>query len=133
MKGLEQEWLLLQQQYENYEQQSLYLKSVTVLFSAFICWGKIDFGVVFVALLFLIDCMLKTFQQRLELRLFTLEKQINDNNQERGFYLYHQWQSQPRGLLSLIREYVRVGLRPTQAVVYLVLLMFLGLVQFSLI
>ncbi|MBC3764587.1 hypothetical protein [Neptunicella marina] len=129
MKGLEREWLLLQQQYESYERLSLSIKVVAVIVTALLYGFQIAYGAIFVVLLLLIDCMLKTFQQRLESRLLTVEQFIQNNSQQGGFRLYLEWQNQPRGLSVLLHQYLRAAVRPTQAVIYLLLLIFWGLVQ----
>ena len=127
-QGLEQEWLLLQQQCEEYERYSLLIKLFSfLLFSAFLLAGELagKTGTVVLVILLMVwlqDAIWKTFQSRIVPRLLQLEQAIHPLNvgahvqpDTTAFqFNTHYMQSRP-SQIGLIREYALQAIRPTVA------------------
>lgn len=116
---LNQEWLLLQRQHEQYEFAALALKLAAVAGLAF----GARWLVVLLLALWLQDAILKTFQARLGARLERVERLLREGAGEgAAMQLHSEWAaSRPRGF-GLLREYLLSAFRPTVAFPYLVLL-----------
>lgn len=123
----ESEWLFLQNQFESYEKHSLFIKlvSILVLFASLV----VDVNTLMVALLLLVlwlqDAIWKTFQSRIEPRLFQLEVCIRGESNEPAFQFNTEYEKSSLGGVALIGEYVRQAIRPTIAYPHVVLLFIL--------
>jgi len=118
------EWCLLQNQFDSYEKHSLYIKlvSVAVLLMAEMS-GKIDITIAFILLvLWLQDAIWKTFQSRIEPRLFQIEKNILDENNESVCQFNSEYYKVRLKGKALIGEYLSQSIRPTVAFPHVFLL-----------
>lgn len=121
------EWCLLQNQFDSYEKNSLYIKllSIVVLLSAEIS-GAIDISMVFIlVILWLQDAIWKTFQSRIEPRLLQIEKYISVDSNESVCQFNSEYQKIRLSGLALIIEYAGQSVRPTVAFPHVVLILFL--------
>jgi len=127
------EWCLLQNQFDSYEKHSLYIKlvSVFVLLAAEISNVINIFIALILVVLWLQDSIWKTFQSRIEPRLFQLENYISDGSEASAFQFNSEFHKVRLSGLSLITEYGRQSIRPTVAFPHLVLVLIL-LVQYVL-
>ncbi|MDV7103729.1 hypothetical protein R3X26_04825 [Vibrio sp. TH_r3] len=119
--GLENEWSLLQHQFDNYEKYSLLIK----LFSVFIFCGfylssnMTLMTIAILCILWIQDAIWKTFQSRIEPRLLELEQAIKNIEPEKSDCLAFQFNSQylvsRPSQFGLVKEYICQSLRPTIA------------------
>ena len=118
------EWCLLQNQFDSYEKHSLYIKLIAIFVLAFAL--TINTSSLFVILVLLVfwlqDGIWKTFQSRIETRLFELEKGIRDENFEKAFQFNSRFQSARLTGVSLIGEYMKQSIRPTVAFPHIALI-----------
>jgi hypothetical protein len=121
------EWCLLQNQFDSYEKHSLYIKllSVIVLLAAEISDVINIFIVLVLVVLWLQDAIWKTFQSRIELRLFQIEKYISEKNEESAFQFNSEYHRVRLSGISLIIEYAHQSIRPTVAFPYSILILIL--------
>lgn len=125
---LENEWSVLQQEYDSYEKQSLWLKLVTIsLLALTISFGQLNVSYIVVILIFwLQDAIWKTYQARIEDRLLIIEAGLNSkgdsssentqqlNNQNIIAFQYNtQFAKNRPSTVGLIGEYVKQAIRPT--------------------
>lgn len=125
----ESEWTLLQNQYDSYEKHSLYIKLVSIL--AVVLSEITDtnniliFGILLV--LWLQDSIWKTFQSRIEPRLFQIEKNIRERVEDNEFQFNSEYQAIESSGLGKIGEYLKQAMRPTVAFPHVVLIsLFVG-------
>lgn len=116
MNALHQEWLALQAQHERYEGLALTVKLVA--FVAVVVVPDSTLALALLALLWLQEGVLKTFQARLGDRLLVVEAGIKSDGGAVAMQLHSDWQAhRPRGA-GLIAQYVKSALRPTVALPY---------------
>lgn len=121
---LAQEWQRLQAQHEHYEFAALAVKGVAVGLLAF----NAAFVIPLLAVLWLQEAILKTFQSRLGARLLRVEQGLREGGGE-AMQLHSDWlASRPRGL-GLLREYALSACRPTVAFPYPLLMALAGFVS----
>jgi len=119
-----QEWLTLQNNYEQSESLALGIKLVAVL----VCLVGFVFSLkplvvtMLLLVLWLQDAIWKTFQGRTEQRLIKLEQANSENDQSVSLNFYCDWEASRSGTLSLVRAYLSNALRPTIAYPYVILL-----------
>ena len=119
--GLRDEWLLLQAQHEHYELATLAIKLLAVALLAFL--HPYALVIPLLAVLWLQDAILKTFQARLGTRLLRLEQDLREGSEAAAMQLHTEWlASRPRGA-ALLREYALSACRPTVAFPYAVLIL----------
>jgi len=119
------EWCLLQNQFDSYEKHSLYIKlvSILVLLIAEIS-GITSVSIVFILMvLWLQDGIWKTFQSRIEPRLFQLEKYLSDESNESPCQFNTEYNKVSLSGLALIIEYTCQSIRPTVAFPHLILIL----------
>ena len=132
--GFQREWVILQNQYEQYERYALGIKllAVTLCF-----WGftsSISYlAVIFIVLvLWLQEAVWKTFQGRTENRLMELEARIDGQSYgaEVAFQVHRKWSITKGGNQDLIAEYMASAKRPTVMFPYVPLigLVFLAMI-----
>jgi hypothetical protein len=120
MDALHHEWLALQGQHERYEAMALAVK--TVAFVATVVVSDNALAVCLLALLWLQEAVLKTFQGRLADRLLAIEPAIRSGRDAPAMQLHSDWSaSRPRGA-ALAAQYLKSALRPTVALPYPVLM-----------
>ena len=126
-KEFKTEWCLLQNQFDSYEKNSLYIKllSIIVLLAVEISDAISIVIVLVLVVLWLQDAIWKTFQSRIEPRLLRIEKYISEESDESAFQFNSEYHSVHLSGLSLINEYVRQSIRPTVAFPHIVLILIL--------
>lgn len=125
---MENEWVLLQNQFDSYEKYSLMIKlaNISILAIAYFT-NKFGLFVVFLLLvLWMQDAIWKTFQSRIEARLLQLESGILNGAAEKAYQFNSQFEKQRPGTSALVGEYLRQAIRPTIAFPHLVLVVMLG-------
>lgn len=123
MSALQQEWLALQAQHERYEGLALGVKLVA--FAAVVFVPDNVLAVALLALLWLQEAVLKTFQARLGERLLVVEAGLKsgDGATVAAMQLHSDWLScRPRGA-GLVAQYLQSALRPTVALPYPLLML----------
>ena len=122
---LENEWALLQNQFDSYEKYSLLIKLINVglLTTAYLLNSLSVFIMLLLLVLWGQDAIWKTFQSRIETRLLTIEQSIISGANEGGYQFNSQYQKNSLTGLSLIAEYFRQAIRPTVAFPHVVLLL----------
>ncbi len=78
MESFSAEWQVLQNQYDSYEKYSLVIKLLAAifLFCGLACQLPSIYTAVLIAVLWLQDAIWKTFQARIEARLYLVEAQL---------------------------------------------------------
>ena len=103
------EWSLLQNQFDSYEKHSLYIKLVSVIL--FFLSEVFDVKTIVIVLIFMLlwlqDAIWKTFQSRLEPRLFQIEKYIRDKASEYAYQFNSEYQKNSLNGAALFGEYAR--------------------------
>ena len=121
MNALHQEWLALQSQHERYEALALGVKLVA--FAATVLVPDNTLALALLALLWLQEGVLKTFQGRLGDRLLAVEAGLKAGEGVVAMQLHSDWlASRPRGA-GLIAQYLKSALRPTVALPYPLLML----------
>jgi hypothetical protein len=115
-QALQQEWLALQAQHERYEVLALAVK-----LGAFALVAAVPDPLLttpLLALLWLQEAVLKTFQGRLGDRLLAIEPALRTGEGAAPMQLHSDWAARrPRGL-GLLAGYLKSALRPTVALPY---------------
>ena len=135
---LGQEWMTLQNNFEQVERSALAVKLLAVVVTGFAMtmgWDALLLGVL-LALLWLQEGIVRTSQARLGQRILQLEYWIKLASTEQyaqsthsggaPFQLHSEWLASRQGGSGLIAEYVRHACRPTVAYPYAVLLLLVG-------
>ena len=113
MDGLQSEWRLLQQQHEHYEFAGLAIKGAAFALLAL----HAPFAFLLLAVLWLQEAVIKTFQSRLGELLLRIEQGMREGAGQ-PMQLHTDWLAgRPRGL-ALMGEYLRNACRPTVAFPY---------------
>lgn len=121
MNPLHQEWLALQSQHERYEALALGVKLAA--FVAVVVVPDNTLAVALLALLWLQEAVLKTFQGRLGDRLLVVEAAMRSGGAAPAMQLHSDWLARrPRGL-GLALQYLKSALRPTVALPYPLLML----------
>jgi hypothetical protein len=111
------EWCLLQNQFDSYEKHSLYIKLVSILV---LLYAEIS-GFIGISLIFILlvlwgqDAIWKTFQSRIEPRLFHIEKSLSTNSNETACQFNTEYNKVSLEGMALVIEYARQSIRPTIA------------------
>lgn len=114
--ALQQEWLALQGQHERYEALALGVKLAA--FAVVLFAPDPLRAVPLLALLWLQEGVLKTFQGRLGDRLLAVEPALKSGADAAAMQLHSDWlASRPRGA-GLVLQYLKSALRPTVALPY---------------
>ena len=121
MNALHQEWLALQAQHQRYEGLALGVKGVA--FVAVVAVSDNALALSLLALLWLQEAVLKTFQARLGERLLVVEAGLKSGEGVTAMQLHSDFQARrPRGA-GLITQYLKSALRPTVALPYPLLML----------
>ncbi|NCT82802.1 MAG: hypothetical protein GXC94_06635 [Comamonadaceae bacterium] len=117
MNAWHHEWLALQAQHERYEALALAVKLAA--FAAVVLVADDALALALLALLWLQEAVLKTFQGRLGDRLLAVEAGLRAaEGGGLAMQLHADWQAQrPRGA-GLVAQYLKSALRPTVALPY---------------
>lgn len=123
--ALQQEWLALQGQHERYEALALVVKLAA--FVATVLVSDNTLALALLALLWLQEAVLKTFQGRLGHRLLAIEPALKAGVDGPAMQLHSDWMARrPRGA-ALLGEYLKSVLRPTVALPYSLLMALVAL------
>lgn len=124
-KEFESEWCFLQNQFESYEKHSLYIKlaSILVLVISEVSEAKSIAIALILLVLWLQDAIWKTFQSRLEPRLFHIEKCIREEASDVEFQFNTEYQKISLTGRALLGEYGRQAIRPTIAFPHVILVL----------
>lgn len=114
---VQQEWTVLQNQYDNYEKQALYIKLANLfLCSLLLFHSRFDWVVPILSILIWItEAMWKTYQGRIEHRLMVVEKAIAEQQGYKAMQFNTAWQEIRPSTFGLIKEYAKQAIRPTVA------------------
>lgn len=124
----QQEWLLLQQQSEAQETQSLHIKLATLALVALACFTEEPAFALLLSLLgWGLEVIVRTQQQRLVNRLLHIEAALRGPVEGLPLQLHSNWQRERGGLAALLREYAAQLPRPSVLYPYLPLLLLLPL------
>jgi hypothetical protein len=116
VNALHQEWLALQSQHERYEALALGVKLVA--FAATVLVPDNGLALAMLALLWLQEAVLKTFQGRLGDRLLVVEAGLKSGEGVAAMQLHSDWlATRPRGV-GLVGQYLKSALRPTVVLPY---------------
>lgn len=139
LSTLQHEWITLQTQFDSYEKCSLGIKLTSVITSVVLVFGlhASYWSLVVVGILWLQDGIWKTFQNRIGLRLETVEKHIRMTSVEElsiesnlGMQFNLAWADARPGTIGLIMEYLKSAMKPTVAYPHIVLITFASLHMF---
>ncbi|MBY0235755.1 MAG: hypothetical protein K2W93_12295 [Burkholderiaceae bacterium] len=123
---LQQEWVALQNKFEQYEFVAWANKLAAVFLLAQMNAGRLVLALI--ALLWLQEAVLKTFQSRLGERLLKVEqgmrKGVTDAFSAGAMQLHSDWLASRPGTAGLLAQMLRQLLRPTVALPYLPLMLF---------
>lgn len=126
-QALGQEWLTLQNNYEQYEKTGLLVKlgSMALFILALALGVSPVLTALLIVLLWLQEAIFRTFQSRLGERILRIEGLIRRGMQTEGmaFQLHSEWLASRKDAAGLLLEYLNSALRPTVAFPYPVLLL----------
>lgn len=124
---MENEWSLLQNQFDSYEKYSLLIKLANIaILSAVYITNRPGIFVVFLLLaLWLQEAIWKTFQSRIEARLLKIEACMLNGGDTKPFQFNSEFLKDRPGNAALISEYLRQALRPTVAFPHALLVLML--------
>lgn len=114
---LQQEWLLLQRQYDEYEKCTLWIK-LAALVALGSCYFAHQTGrtlLVILLCLWTLEAIWKTYQSRIGLRLETIERGLLAESPPAAMQFNSQWLANRPSTSGLIYEYAKQGLKPTVA------------------
>ncbi|MFT7722790.1 MAG: hypothetical protein QM788_08155 [Roseateles sp.] len=126
MNALHHEWLALQAQHERYEALALAVKLAACAACALV--PDRGLALALLALLWLQEAVLKTFQGRLGERLLAIEPALKAGTGLPPMQLHSDWLAhRPRGA-GLAAQYLKSALRPTVALPYPLLMLLVAVV-----
>jgi len=129
--ALGQEWITLQNNYEQYEKNGLLIKLMAILLCVvgFVLALHEVVIALLLAVLWLQEGIFRTFQARLGRRILQIEQSLKsaESVDFAAFQLHSDWLSTRPGSIGLLIEYGASALRPTVAFPYAVLLLLIGL------
>ncbi|MDU0353579.1 hypothetical protein RS130_06225 [Paraglaciecola aquimarina] len=139
LSTLQQEWITLQSQFDQYEKYSLLIKLCNILITCYLLFAlKLALWPLFIcAVIWLQDGIWKTFQARTGDRLLLVEEAVSqlqgaDNSSQPilGMQFNSAWESNRSGAIGLIMEYVKQSLKPTVAYPHVLLLILCLIMMF---
>nr|WP_297350009.1 hypothetical protein [uncultured Glaciecola sp.] len=118
------EWVTLQNQFDAFEKLSLAIKLVAVVMATLFAFElkHLDVIVVLNSICWIQDAIWKTFQSRFADRLLLIESELSTTSSDGNIQFNTAWEAKPRGLISLISEYLRHLAKPTVVFPHFVLL-----------
>jgi hypothetical protein len=122
--ALEREWMVLQGNIEQHERNALVVKLVAVfLFTAAVLFSLAgELTAWLIAILWIQEAMLRTFQARIGTRILRIEEMLRGAAGQ-AMQLHTDWIATRRGLTGMTLEYAASAIRPTVAFPYAVLLL----------
>jgi len=126
---LGQEWITLQNHFEQYEKSTLLIKLTAVsLYFLSIAFSVNAFLVaIAILILWIQEGIFKTFQSRLGERILNIEYLLKQNQPTNGAacQLHSEWLTGRKGLASILIEYAKSATKPTVVFPYAVLVVIL--------
>lgn len=118
------EWVTLQNQFDAFEKLSLAIKLTAVAVATLFAFElkHPEIIVVLNSICWVQDAIWKTFQARFAERLLAIESELSSASSDGNIQFNTAWEAKPRGLLSLISEYLRQLAKPTVVFPHIVLL-----------
>jgi hypothetical protein len=124
--ALGQEWITLQNNFEQYEKGALLIKLLAVV----LCSVGLALALhevllaVLLAVLWLQEGIFRTYQARLGVRILRIEQTLKraDADEIAAFQLHSEWRLARPETIDLLAEYGASAMRPTVAFPYVVLL-----------
>lgn len=126
--ALGQEWITLQNNFEQYEKGGLLLKLLAIVLCAAgfaLALHEVLIGALLVVL-WLQEGIYRTYQSRLGVRILRIEQGIV-SGERTAFQLHSEWLAARPGMFGLLAEYGASALRPTVAFPYAILLLMIVL------
>lgn len=122
--ALEREWMVLQGNIEQHERNALFVKLLAVfLFTAAVLFSLAEHLTAWlIAILWIQEAILRTFQSRLAARILRIEDMLRGAAGQ-AMQLHTEWTASRNGLAGMLVEYARSALRPTVAFPYAILLL----------
>ena len=117
-----QEWITLQNNYEQYERHALWIKLIGIVLCGvgltFTLHEALAVGVVL--MLWVQEGIFRTYQSRIGTRIVRVEGLLKQGESADGIpcQLHSEWMASRKGAASLVGEYVGNMLRPTVAFPY---------------
>ena len=124
MSPLHHEWLALQGQHERYEALALAVKLVAIAGTVVVADNTLALALL--ALLWLQEAVLKTFQSRLGDRLLAVEAAVRSGHDATPMQLHSDWLANRPSGVAMLGQYLKSALRPTVALPYALLMLFYG-------
>ncbi|MCQ9374189.1 hypothetical protein NMQ14_08010 [Methyloversatilis sp. XJ19-13] len=118
---LHTEWATLQQDHERHERCAVGIKiaAVALTAGAALFGFPLELAAPLIAIVWVIEAMLRTVQGRLGQRLLKVETLIADGASEyAACQLHTEWQATRPGAVGLLMEYAKSALKPTVAFPY---------------
>ena len=117
LNAVQQEWVVLQNQYDSYEKHALYIKLANVLLCSLLVFHTgLDILIPLLSgILWITEAIWKTFQNRMEARLLVVEKAILEQQGYKAMQYNSAWQEIRPSTAGLIKEYMAQLFRPTVA------------------
>ena len=122
--ALEREWVVLQGNIEQHERNALAVKLLAVfLFTAAVLFSLAESLTAWlIAILWVQEAMLRTFQARLVARILRIEDVLRGSAGQ-AMQLHTAWAAARGGLVGMLVEYAKNAIRPTVAFPYAALLL----------
>jgi hypothetical protein len=114
----------LQNQFDAVEKLSLVIKLVAVLVATLFAFelNNPEIILVLTSICWVQDAIWKTFQSRFADRLLAIESEVSNVSSDANISFNTIWEAKPRGLVSLVLEYLRHLAKPSVAFPHFVLL-----------
>lgn len=118
----QQEWLQLQQSYDQMEKHALWLRLLCLTLWLWLVQSEstVVLQAGLIGFCWLNEALWKAQQDRAGARLLALEAALREE-QDIACQWQSSWLAQKPGIAGLIGDYVKAGLKPTVAVSYLIL------------
>ena len=118
-QDLQNEWTVLQNQYDSYEKCGLVIKLFAIVLVVILFQVNIGLyqSVAVVFIVWIQEAIWKTFQARIDTRLLAIEQQlVNEETPICTAFQYNSEFAKNRlGILGLVKEYWKQAIRPTVA------------------
>ena len=123
--ALGQEWVTLQNNYEQYEKTALLIKLIAIVLCAIgLVFDLILIGGIIAILLWVQEGIFKAYQSRLGARLIRIEVLVKrPDSTSVPFQLHTEWLASRKSVAGLLAEYAATIVKPTVAFPYAVLLL----------
>ncbi len=122
-----QEWITLQNNYEQYEKYGLLIKlaSIALIVSSLVFGLNLPMAVSLLLIMWVQEGIFRTYQSRLGERILRLEQLIRQSSGQTSssYQLHTEWKAVRPGFTGLLAEYGKSMLRPTVAFPHVLLIL----------